>query len=86
MIKRFLSSLSDEELSSLTAMIHEEHEKRISRNVVSGLYPDPSVLEIEMYQNRERIRAIRQYRDRTRLPLKVAKLVLEQKNDPMRVV
>jgi ribosomal protein L7/L12 len=75
--RRFMESLTDDQLANLAAVANIEVDHRILVRFEAGDYPPPTVEELLLVKE-HKIKAIMKYRERTKCSLRLAKMVMEK--------
>ena len=75
-VDEFLDNLTDEQVDKLHSLVWSEKEKRTAKKIKAGAYPDLTDDE-KNHAHRNKINAIKAYKNRTNTGLYIAKNVIE---------
>ena len=83
MFERIVSVLTDEELEKLSGALYSEQNTRAEKKFDNNEFPELNAEEIQLVKEGLRINAIKAYRDRTKLNLRLAKMVVDNVFDEL---
>lgn len=72
--QHLLAGLDDKELQHLSSAMYREVETRIQAKVLQGYYPAPAPEELTTYHNGMKLKAIQDYRERSKVDASIREI------------